>query len=208
MSDIASSLEQEFADHSQAERASHIAELKQIESKGHGSVAVAPHAIMSPLLFGFVGAMMAWASIANQRLSVGTVVAFIVGVVFVAASAWGIFGPRKPRFTLCEEGVRVKDALLPWSSIEDYGVTENSYNGFTTHTSIVFQLAAGFTPPELGLFFVCGANTRNRKTGQYSTRLTLHAGAKGMNVDKLAERIGEFFAAARARAELARLNAD
>jgi hypothetical protein len=119
-----------------------------------------------------------------------------------------MFGQRSPRFTLCEEGIRVKDALLPWQSIDDYDIVEHSMNGISTHTSVTLHYVEGFTPPEVHLFFMFGGNVRNRKTGTYTTRLTLHAGAKGMNVEKLSERIGSFFAASHARAELARLNAN
>jgi hypothetical protein len=204
MSDIVSSLEHEFANHSQAERESHIAQLRQIESKGRGRLDVRPHAIMIPLLFGGCGGLLMFAAFQAAQ---NNVIVFLIGLALVVPNAWAMFGPRKPRFTLTEEGVRVKAALLPWDSIEDFSVTESSTNGFSTHTSVVLTLVPGFTPPKLDLFFLFGSNSRHRKTGQYSTRLTLHAGAKGMNVDKLAGRIGEFRAATLARAELARLQA-
>lgn len=117
MSDIASSLEQEFADHSKANRESRIVELKQIESRGSGSVVIKAHAIMLPLILGFAGFMLKYTSFDfAQTIDHGTV----VGAVLVAICAWALFGPRKPLLTLTEEGVRVKDVLLPWSSIEDY----------------------------------------------------------------------------------------
>ncbi len=204
MTDIASSLEQEFADASQAEQESAIAELRRIEAGGRGSADIRPHAIALPLLFGVCGGLLSYAALTSGA----RIYALPIGLALLLPSLWALFGPRKPLFTLAEEGVRVKDVLLPWSSIEDYGVTENSYNGFTTHTSVTLQHAEGFTPPKLGLFYPFGASVRNRKTGQYETRLTLHAGARGMNSEKLSLRIGEFFAAAHARAELARLRAD
>lgn len=208
MSGIASSLEQEFAERSQAERESNIAELKRIESNGRGRVDVAAHAIVMPGLVGLIACGLIYSTLTRHDLTATrTVTTLLISAAVAALCAWFIFGPRKPRFTLTEEGVRVKNALLPWGSIEDYGVTENSTNGITTHTSIVLQHAAGFTPPELGLNIAFGANTRNRQTGHYDTRLTLHVGAKGMNSDKLAQRIGEFLAAAHARAELERLGA-
>jgi hypothetical protein len=203
MADIASSLEKEFADRSQADRAAQIAELQQIESKGRGSVAIAPRAIAIPLLFGFFGAIFAYGSITTSTMSkTANIIAFIVSVAIVAVCAWAMFGPRKPRFTLTEEGVRVKDVLLPWSGIEDYGITTHSTNGFPTHTTVELCHTADFTPPKPSL------RDRIRKAGRFSTHLTLFTGAKGMNGDKLAQRIGEFLAAARARAELARLNAN
>jgi hypothetical protein len=199
MTDIASSLEQEFADRSQADRTAQIAELRQIESKGRGSVAIAPRAIAIPLLFGFIGGIFAYASITTNTWSkAGAINAFIGGVAVVAVCAWAMFGPRKPRFTLTEEGVRVKDVLLPWSGIEDYGITVHSTNGFPTHTTVELHHTADFTPPK-GIL--------DRKTGRFSTRMALITGAKGMNGDKLSQRIGEFLAAARARTELARLQA-
>lgn len=208
MSGIASSLEQEFAQHSQAEREADIAELRAIDSNGRGSVDVASHAIAIPTLIGLIACGLIYSTLTRHDLPTTRIVTTLVCSAAVAAAcAWLLFGPRKPRFTLTEEGVRVKNALLPWSSIEDYGVTEHSTNGVTTHTSVALQHATGFTPPALGLTLLFGANAKSRKTGQYETRLTLHVGAKGMNGDKLAERIGQFLAAARARAELERLGA-
>jgi len=208
MNDIASSLEQEFAGQARTNREARITELRQLESNGRGSVEIKPHAILLPLLFGIVGVLMVWAALTSSSLpKTGNIIVIVLGVVFAVTSVWGMFGPRKPRLTLTEEGVRVKDALLPWSSIEDYGITVHSTNGFPTHTSVEFEHAAGFTPPKLGLFYMFGGSSRNRKTDQYTTRLTLHTGARGMNGDKLAKCIGDFLSAARARAELARLQA-
>jgi len=208
MNDIASSLEQEFADRSQADRDANIAQLREIESKGRGSVEIKPHSIVMPLLFGFVGAIIVWGALTTSSLSkMGNLGVVALGVVLVAFSAWSLFGPRKARFTLTEEGVRVKDALLPWSGIENYGITVHSTNGVPTHTLVEFEHAADFTPPKLGLIYMFGGSKRNRKTNQYTTRLILHTGARGMNGDKLSQRIGEFLSAARARAELVRLQA-
>ncbi len=208
MNGIASSLEQEFAERSNAERESNIAELKKIDADGRGSVDVASHMIVLPALIGLIACGLIYSTLTRHDLTTTRIVTTLVCSVAVAAlCAWTLFGPRKPRFTLTEEGVRVKDAMLPWSSIEDYGVTEHSTNGFTTHTSIVLQHAAGFTPPKLGVFYPLGASARDRKTDQYETRLTLFVGAKGMNVEKLAQRIGQYLAASHARAELQRLGA-
>ena len=77
-----------------------------------------------------------------------------------------------------------------------------------THTSVTLLHSEGFTPPKLGLLVLFGGSTRDRKSGLYETRLTLHAGARGMNCEKLAKRIGDFFAAAQARHELRRMQAD
>ena len=208
MNDIASSLEQEFADHSQADRDAHIAQLREIESKGRGSVEIRPHAIIMSLVFGFGGVMMVWASIKTSSFSTLVNIALgIGGAACVVYCVWS-FIPRKPRFTLTEEGVRVKDVLLPWSSIEEYSVTVQSYIGFmTNYTSVEFEHAAGFTPPKLNIFYMFGATHHNRKTGRHTTYMILYGGAKGMNGDKLSRRIGEFLSAARARTELARLQA-
>ena len=207
MSDIASSLEQEFATSSQAERDSHIAELKQVAAKGVGQLEIRPHAIAIALLFGILGAIFVFAAVSNPAKAMEMASFFLVGVAMLAICAWAMFGPRKTRFTLCEEGVRVNDALMLWSSIADYQVTRHSYNGFPTHTSVVFKYVEGFSPPALGLFYPFGANSRNILTKRTSTRLTLHAGPRGMNYEELAERIGAFLAAAQAREELKRLRA-
>lgn len=208
MTDIASTLEREFADISQGEREAAIAELHRIEAAGRGDVAIRPHAIMLPVLFGACGGIFLYAAFTVSSMThLNLFMLFLAGLLLVAASLWAMFGPRKVRFTLTEHGITVNGALLPWASIEDYSVVENSYNGFSTHTSVSVLHAEGFTPPALGLMLLFGANTRDRKTGQYQTRLTLHAGARGMNCEKLAERIGAHLAAAHARDELERLQA-
>jgi len=206
MHDIASSLEKEFADISQAEREATITELRRIESAGRGTIEVKPHAILLPLLFGGCGGILIYCAITTEAVS--PPLAFAIGLLLLLPSLWAMFGPRGTRFTLTEQGIAVKDAVLPWTSIDDYNVVENSYNGFSTHTSVVLLHTEGFTPPKLPLAYLFGTSTRHRKTGLYETRLTLHAGARGMNVEKLATRIGDFFAAAHARTELNRLQAN
>jgi len=211
MTDIASSLEQEFADHSQADRESRIAELRRIEAAGSGNCDVSSHAIAAPILAGLFGAVFIWAGISSSYGWGRTIAVVLIGSAFLLPSLWALFARRKPRFTLTKEGVRVKDALLPWESIEECGVTENSYNNVTTHTSVVFKHVEGYVPPKLALFAPFGTSVPirsfTRKTGQYRTRLTLFVGARGMSCEKLADRIGEYRAAAYARAELARLKA-
>ena len=208
MSGIASSLEQEFAERSQAERESTIAELERIRAAGSGSVDVAAHAIVIPTLIGLIACGLIYSTLTRHDLSTTrTVTTLLISPAVAALCAWLLFGRRKPRFTLTEEGVRVKEALMPWAGIEDYGVTTHSTNGVNTHTSVVFHHASGVTPPKLGLPYLFGAHTHDRKSGQYQTRLTLHVGARGMDGEKLAGRIGEFLAASRARDELRRLGA-
>lgn len=206
MTDIASSLEHEFASAAQAGRESTIAKLRQIEAAGRGSLDVRPHAIAMPLVFCILGALFVYAGFSFNDAS--SPILFVIGALLIAPSAWAMFGPRKPRFTLTEQGVRVKNVLLPWSGIRDYGVMTHSVNGLPTRTTVTLHHAEGFTPPALDVFILLGRSTRQRKTGLYATRLILHSGAKGMNGKKLAQRIGEFFAAAHARDELARLGAN
>ncbi|MDR0274225.1 MAG: hypothetical protein LBI48_02580 [Burkholderiaceae bacterium] len=205
MDGTAFSPEQEFAALSQDERDALIAQFQQTAAGGRGSLEVRPRAIRLPLLLGFLGIVMAWAALASPSLS--SIVPGLAGLALAASSAWAMFGPRKPCFTLTEEGVRVQNALLPWPGIDDYSVTEHGRLGFPTHTSVVYEHADGFTPPELGLHPLLGASNRNSNTGEYATRLTLYTGAKGMNGDQLAERIAEYLDAAHARAKLARLQA-
>lgn len=204
MNDIASSLEQQFADVSQAERESTLSELRRIEAAGRGSVAIRPHAIALPALLGACGVLCLYAAATKVAIAW----AYPVGAALLLPSLWALFARRKPCFLLTEEGVRTAGALLPWDSIADYGVTEHSHNGFTTHTSVVLLHESDYTPPPLGLFRLFGQNVRNGSSGQYETHLTLHAGARGMNCEALARRIGEFLSAFHARAELARLRAD
>ena len=209
MIDIASSLEKEYGDITQRERESTLTELRRIEAAGRGRAEIKPHAIMLPLLFGFTGGIVAYGASTSSAMSgTSAMIAIAVGVVLVLASLWALLAPRAARFTLTEEGIRVKQQLLPWDTIVDYGVVEHSYNGFSTHTSVTLLHSEGFTPPKLGLLVLFGGSTRDRKSGLYETRLTLHAGARGMNCEKLAKRIGDFFAAAQARHELRRMQAD
>ena len=209
MTDRASSLEQAFGFQPQADRESRIAELRRIEAAGRGSCDIASHAITLPLLCGLFGAILIWAGITGGFPLDQTVTVCLIGAAFVLSSAWALFAPRKPRFTLSAEGVRVKDTLLPWDSIEECGVTENSVSAVTTHTSVVFNHFEGFIPPKLTLFAMFGTTAPirsfTRKTGRYRTRLTLFVGARGMSSEKLANRISDYRSAAYARAELARL---
>jgi len=211
MTDIASSLEQEFASHSQADREARIAELRRIEAAGSGSCDISSHAIALPILSGLFGAVFIWAGVTSNYPFTHAMAVVLVGAAFLLPSAWALFVPRKPCFTLSPEGVRVKGALLPWDSIEECGITENSYNGITTHTLVEFKHIDGFVPPKLALFAMFGSSgpvrSFTRKTGQYRTRLTLYVGPRGMSSQKLADRISEYRAAALARAELARLKA-
>ena len=209
MVDIASSLEQEFASQSQADRESRVAELRRIAAAGSGSCVVYAHAIVLPIVCALFGMVFIWAGITSGYSFGRTMALCLFGAAFVLPSVWAVFVPRKPRFTLTVEGVQVKDVLLPWDSIEECGVTENSYNGVTTHTSVVFKHVEGFIPPKLPLFAMFGTtlpiHSLTRKTEQYRTRLTLFAGARGMNCEKLANRINDYRVAAVARAELERL---
>lgn len=213
MSGIASSLEQEFADHSQAEREANIAELRRIEAGGRASVAVAAHSIVLPAFVGLIACGLFYEVLTRQDVSTTRLVTTLACSVVVAAfCAWLLFGKRAPRFTLTEQGVQLKNGLLPWQDIEDYGVVENSTNGLATHTSVSFHLADGFTPPPLGMLILFGQTSPIRskdakKPSQFIVRLTLHVGARGMSCEKLAERIGQFLAAFHARAELQRLGA-
>ena len=205
MTDIASSLEQEFADVSQAERESTIAELKKIEAAGRGSVDITPHAIALPVLLIVCGVIVTYAATTKSG-DAGWI--YLLGMALLVPGILILFIPRKPFFTLAEEGIRVRDTLLPWEHIEDYGISENGYNGFTMNTTLSLIHDTGYTPPKLGLFRMFGQTIHQRKEDRYETYLGLWVGAKGMNSEKLAQRIGDFLAAFHARAELARLRAD
>lgn len=208
MTDIASALEKEYADHSQAERDAAIAQLKELVAKGSGSLDIRPHAIVMPLLFAPMGAALMWATSGAGTQGLETFI-FLLGAALVAVSAWLMFGPRQPVFTLTEEGVRAKDELLPWSSIQDFNVISHSYNGIPMSTKIVLIHIAGFKPPD-GLARPRGGligKMRAKGDPDYDSHLTLWSGAKGMNTDQLAQRIADFFNATHARAELARLSA-
>jgi hypothetical protein len=207
MTDIASSLQQELTSASQAERDTAIARLRQLESLGRGSLDIQPRAIAMPLAFSLCGCVLIYATtLSNPFMDIDIAIA-TVGAALIALGAWFMFGPRGTRLTLTEQGVRVKDVLLPWDSIEECRITRGYIGGLPLHTLIALQHVAGFTPPQLPLFLLLGSTRHDRKSGRHVTRLMLHSGAKGMNSRKLAQRIGDFYNAARARAELAHMGA-
>jgi len=201
--------QQELDGLSPAERDAHIALLRQTAAGGRGKVEVKPHAIGLPLLLGLGGIVTVWSSLPASGFfpSLSGFIGSVAGLALIAGSAWALFGPRKPCFTLTEKGVRIHRALLPWESIDDYSVTEHARLGIALQTCVVFEHTGGFTPPSLGLPPLIGATSRNPQTGEYSTHLTLYTGARGMNGDKLADRIAEFLDAAHAREQLAQLKA-
>ncbi|MDR2220230.1 MAG: hypothetical protein LBE24_06575 [Methylobacillus sp.] len=212
MSDIASSLEKEFADQSQSERDAYIAHLKELEAKGQGSLDVRPHSIVLASLFILIGVLMAWALGTQGTNITASIIGILIGVAVAGWGAWAMLWPRKPKFTLTEEGVRVKGELLPWSSIEDYNVTIHSTNSVPTHISVVLSHVAGFKPPKGvpqarrgGLIGKMRAAKDSEP--EYNTNLMLWTGAKGMSADQLTQRIHDFLTAARAKEELARLQA-
>ena len=65
MNDIASSLEQEFTTHAQADRDAYIAELKRLEAAGRGSVEITPHLVGLPVLFGGAGAAVLYGALSS-----------------------------------------------------------------------------------------------------------------------------------------------
>ncbi|MCL2714721.1 MAG: hypothetical protein FWD68_09130 [Alphaproteobacteria bacterium] len=187
------------------ERAS---QLRKIVALGRGRLDVTPQAIALPLFFILVGAGMIYAGVSLGRLSVTAVILILVaGALVIVLSAWTILGPSEVRFSLSEEGVQVGNVALPWSSIRDFSVTEQRWFGMTTRTTVLLRHVDGFVPPKLGLFFLFGRRSKRRRSTRYETRLMLHVGAKGMDSEKLAQRVGEFRAAAHAREEIARLQA-
>ena len=201
--DIASSLEQEFANNAQAERDAVIARLRKIETAGRGSIDVRPQAIIWPLVLGFPSGMVVYLSMLPiSEIHYGGV---FFGAIILVPCILAMFGPHQTLFTLTEQGMRIRDALLPWNGIKDFSVVEHNFNGIKSHTIIYLQYVEGFTPPKLNRRSLFSYSSGSSKAGHYGINLTLCAGAKGMSTKKLAQRIGEFLAAARARDELARL---
>jgi len=181
------------------------AQLRKIAALGRGRLDVVPQALALPLVFMAAGCGLLYAGVSLTMMSVSVVVIVLVaGALVIVLSAWTIFKPGEARFTLSEEGVCVDKVVLPWSSIKDYSVTEKRWIGMTISTRVLLRHVDGFVVPKLGLFFLFGRRIKRRRSTRYETRLTLHAGAKGMNCEKLAQRIGEFRAAAHAREEMAR----
>jgi len=183
--------------------------LRKIAALGRGRLEVMPQAIALPLMFMLLGGGMLYAGVSLPMLSVtGVLMILGAGALVIVLGAWTIFGPGEARFSLSEEGVQVGKVLLPWGAIRDFSVTEQRWFGVTTRTTVLLRHVDGFTPPKLGLFFLFGRRSRRRRSTRYDTRLMLHVGAKGMDCEKLAQRIGEFRAAAHAREEIARLSGD
>ena len=211
MPDIASSLEQEFASAAQTQRETAIADLRTLEAAGRGSLDIISRSLVFPALGVFFGLMTLYASLTSDYSRSGqspflhALAVFAIGAALLALGAWG-FVPGKPLCTLTEQGIRVKNALLPWSSIESFRVVEHSYGIFKTDTAIYLVHPEGFTPPKLGLPLLRGRSQRPMlKRKHYETHFTLWTGAKGLSVEALADRINDFVAAAHAREELARL---
>lgn len=206
MNDIASSLEQEFTTHAQADRDAYIAELKRLEAAGRGSVEITPHSVGLPVLFGGAGAAVLYGALSSRHLTTMEVLLFSLLGLALLSSLWMMLGPREPCYTLCEEGIRVRGGdLTPWDSISDWRVNETRYSFLPISVALVLNYEAGFTPPPLKRPFSVGVTRHNRKTGEYVTDLTLYTGPKGMSVAQLTERINDCHMAAQARAELARL---
>ena len=200
MSDIASSLEQEFTMHAQADRDAYIAELKRLEAAGRGSVEITPHSVGLPVLFGGAGAAVLYGALSSRHLTTMEVLLFSLLGLALLSSLWMMLGPREPCYTLCEEGIRVRGGdLTPWDSISDWRVNETRYSFLPISVALVLNYEAGFTPPPLRHPFSVGVTRHNRKTGEYVTDLTLYTGPKGMSVAQLTERINDFYAAACAR---------
>ena len=186
MSDIASSLEQEFTMHAQADRDAYIAELKRLEAAGRGSVEITPHSVGLPVLFGGAGAAVLYGALSSRHLTTMEVLLFSLLGLALLSSLWMMLGPREPCYTLCEEGIRVRGGdLTPWDSISDWRVNETRYSFLPISVALVLNYEAGFTPPPLRHPFSVGVTRHNRKTGEYVTDLTLYTGPKGMSVAQL-----------------------
>ena len=167
---------------------------------------ITPHLVGLPVLFGGAGAAVLYGALSSRHLTTMEVLLFSLLGLALLSSLWMMFGPRKPCYTLCEEGIRVRGGdLTPWDSISDWRVNETRYSFLPISVALVLNYAAGFTPPPLKRPFSVGVTRHNRKTGEYVTDLTLYTGPKGMSVAQLTERINDCHMAAQARAELARL---
>jgi len=184
---------------SPAQGPSRMAQLRRIEALGRGSIEITPHAIALPLLAMVIGCGFVYGILTFVRVPVlGMMAVVMIGAAVIGMSLRAM-GPRKPCFTLSEEGVRVNKVLLPWSSIKDYSVAEDKRLGLTTRTTVFLRHVDGFVVPKLGQSFLFGRRIKRRRGAFYETQLMLHVGAKGMDCEKLAQRIGEFRAAAYAR---------
>ena len=209
MTGIASSLEQEFAERSQAERERDIAALRQLDADGRGTVEVRASAIFIGILMAGFGAAMLYVVFAKGAFRGNERLGFIAGgVLLCAIAAWLLFlRSRQPLFVLTEKGVDVRGVLLPWSSIDDYGVLTHSINGASSVTTVTFEHVEGYAAPPLPLFRGLGQSVKDRKTGMYRCVFNLYVKPRGMNGEKLAGHIGRLHAGALAREELRQLGA-
>ena len=92
MSDIASSLEQEFTMHAQADRDAYIAELKRLEAAGRGSVEITPHSVGLPVLFGGAGAAVLYGALSSRHLTTMEVLLFSLLGLALLSSLWMMLG--------------------------------------------------------------------------------------------------------------------
>ncbi|MGY0505241.1 hypothetical protein [Luteimonas sp. e5] len=209
MTDITSSLEQEFAEQSQHERERAIAELRQLDADGRGRVDVWPSALLIGILTGAFGLALAYLAFSSAKLGGIEKLGFGgVGLALVAFAVWMLFlRARQPTFTLTEQGVDVRGVLLPWTSIDDFEVMTNTINGVATMTTVTLEHVAGYEAPKLPLARGVGQSAKDRKSGNYRSVLSLFVKPKGMSSETLAGHIGRLHAGAQAREELQRLGA-
>lgn len=207
MTGIVSSLEREFAERAQTERDQDIAELRKLDAEGRGSVEVRPAALLLGVLTVLFGAAMLYVAFGTGRASGGEQLGFAAGgLAFCAFAAWAVFlNARQPAFNLTEQGVDVRGVLLPWSSIEDFGVMTNVINGASVMTTVTLEHVEGYEPPKLPLSRGKGQSLKDRETGVYASHLSLFVKPRGMSTDELAGHIGRLHAGALAREELRRL---
>lgn len=207
MTGILSSLEQEFASRAQTERDQDIAVLRKLDAEGRGRVEVWPAAQLLGVLTVLFGAAMLYVAFGTGRSSGGEQLGFAAGgVASCAFAVWALLlNARESAFTLTEQGVDVRGVLLPWSSIEDFGVMTNVIYGVSVMTTVSLQHVEGYEPPKLPVSRGKGQSLKDRKTGIYASHLSLFVKPRGMSTDALAGHIGRLHAGALAREELRRL---
>lgn len=208
MNNIIGALEQEYSDQSQAERDALIAELTQLEADGRGQVDVVASALLISVLTTLFGAAMLYAGVAKSSggealwFSLGGAALLLFGLYIL------LLRSKKPTFSLTQDGVQVGEVLLPWHSIEDFTVMDNTQYGVTVQTNVSFDHVPGYVAPKLPLPRYSGGSAKQRKTDAYISSFNLFVKARGMSAEQLAAHIQRFYAGALARARLQELQAD
>ncbi|WP_300615408.1 hypothetical protein [Dokdonella sp.] len=202
MSGIAESSGQAGAGQGATLRRADIATLRRIEADGRGAVAVIPTAMPLALASLLLGGLLGLAGSGIGSFPGMPHSGLLAAGVLMAVSGIVLMRPRRPAFTLTEEGVEVRGRLLPWGAVDGYRIRPGPCSAMPLWTRIGFVHLAGREGFD-------GQGTIGRSgsaggTDGCRTDFGLFVKARGLPHEQLARTIGRFLAAARAREALRR----